>query len=434
MEKLDHRFGDDGMFWMSYDDLCKRFYKLDRTRLFDDEWTVVQTWTSMSIAWVTSYLNTKFVVEIKKAGPTVFVLCQLDGRYFRGLEGKYTFKLSFVLQDENAPTGDHIVRARGTWFGDRSVSAEVELKPGRYEVVPEIIAERDDDAPDVLEVVTKVEGRNPQKLRQIGANYDTANAKGVVQVTPEEKKKKEERAKAAEEKKRKEREEADREKTEFEEWKKERKERKEREEKEKVEKEKAEKMKTEKPNSEQETNKQEKTEQANIEKEKTSIEDKSAGTKGDEPGQVAEHAKVGTSEDKTTQGPQQPSTDNKDGAVDDLEDKGSTAHPPAGDPAPSSPSTARGPISPRPSQPPASAYGGVPHSYAPGDSSPQPKSPTKTSAAPDEVKKWNAVCVLGLRVYSQDAEVSIKLVKPKNAEEAVLPDVDGTTQVGAITT
>lgn len=76
MEKLNHKFGDDGMFWMAYDDLLKRFDLLDRTRLFNSDWTVVQQWTSVSVAWVTGYLNTKFSVEIKKAGPTVFVLCQ----------------------------------------------------------------------------------------------------------------------------------------------------------------------------------------------------------------------------------------------------------------------------------------------------------------------------------------------------------------------
>ena len=77
MNKLNYRFGDDGVFWMSYNDLLSRFDILDRTRLFDQQWTVVQTWTSVSVAWVTGYLNTKFLVEIKKAGPTVFVLAQV---------------------------------------------------------------------------------------------------------------------------------------------------------------------------------------------------------------------------------------------------------------------------------------------------------------------------------------------------------------------
>lgn len=78
MEKLGHKFGDDGLFWMLYEDLLKRFDLLDRTRLFDHNWTVVQQWTSVSVGWVTGFLNTKFSVVIKRKGPTVFQLCQVS--------------------------------------------------------------------------------------------------------------------------------------------------------------------------------------------------------------------------------------------------------------------------------------------------------------------------------------------------------------------
>lgn len=36
----------------------------------------------------------------------------------------------------------------------------------------------------------------------------------------------------------------------------------------------------------------------------------------------------------------------------------------------------------------------------------------------DVLKPWNAVCVLGLRIYSLDSDVSIQLIKPKDNEEA----------------
>jgi hypothetical protein len=73
MHKLSHKFGDNGLFWMSYDDLLRNFKCLDRTRLFNKDWTVVQQWTDINVSWVTSYHNTKFLVEIKERGPTVFV-------------------------------------------------------------------------------------------------------------------------------------------------------------------------------------------------------------------------------------------------------------------------------------------------------------------------------------------------------------------------
>ncbi|KAF2201264.1 cysteine proteinase [Delitschia confertaspora ATCC 74209] len=70
------QFGDDGIFWMSYHDFLIKFELTDRTRLFDEGWTVVQQWISVCVSWVTGYLNTKFVVEVKEGGPTVVVLSQ----------------------------------------------------------------------------------------------------------------------------------------------------------------------------------------------------------------------------------------------------------------------------------------------------------------------------------------------------------------------
>ncbi|KAK0717300.1 hypothetical protein B0T26DRAFT_646798 [Lasiosphaeria miniovina] len=76
--KLDYRFENDGVFWMTYQDMLLTFTNLYRTRLFDDQWTVTQEWTSVSVAWLTGYLQQKFVVEVKKSGTVVFVLQQVS--------------------------------------------------------------------------------------------------------------------------------------------------------------------------------------------------------------------------------------------------------------------------------------------------------------------------------------------------------------------
>ena len=62
---------------MSYQDMLETFLYLHRTRLFDEKWTVVQQWTSVNVAWVSGYLNTKFVVEVKKGAMVVIVLTQV---------------------------------------------------------------------------------------------------------------------------------------------------------------------------------------------------------------------------------------------------------------------------------------------------------------------------------------------------------------------
>ncbi|KAF2870660.1 hypothetical protein BDV95DRAFT_607806 [Massariosphaeria phaeospora] len=410
MQKLNYRFGDDGLFWMSYDDLLKRFALLDRTRLFDKDWTVVQHWTSVSVAWVTGFLNTKFVVEIKKAGPTVFVLCQLDHRYFRGLEGKYRFDLHFLLQEQNAPAGDHIVRARGAWFGNRSISAEVDLEPGRYEVVPKIVAERIPSAPEVYEVVTKVAESNPQKLRQIGMNYDVANAKGIVELSEEEQKLKEKKQKETKDKKKKEEEDAAKEKAEFEAWKKEK---KEREVKEKEVKDEPKADDTINPSKPQDTTTPE-------QKEKESITDSSVVAKEESIATIEEEQ---PSDEDQSEASADTTKIESDVQADNANDK-TTETPSAQAVEADSVVQATGG-----DEIPQYALGAGPNEVE-GDAAHEPAA---NAPAPTVSKHnpWNAVCALGLRVYSQDPEVSIRLVKPKDVEEGAVLNTDGSTQAGA---
>ncbi|KAH6695406.1 calpain-1 catalytic subunit [Plectosphaerella plurivora] len=179
LEALGHTFGDDGEFWMSFDDMLQTFMWIHRTRLFDETWTVVQRWTTAHVAWVTGYLKVRFVVDVARAGRVVLVLAQLDDRYFRGLSGGYRFELHFVLRD--ATTGERICRVRPAHSWDtRSVSCEVDLPPGRYEVLPKITATRRRGARGVVDVVREYADKNPQKLRQVGMLYDLAHAQGGI--------------------------------------------------------------------------------------------------------------------------------------------------------------------------------------------------------------------------------------------------------------
>ena len=77
MERLDHRFGDNGEFWMSFDDVLKHFTYLDRTRLFNADWNVIQKWASVNVSWFSGYLRTFFLIEVKEKGPIVVVLSQV---------------------------------------------------------------------------------------------------------------------------------------------------------------------------------------------------------------------------------------------------------------------------------------------------------------------------------------------------------------------
>jgi hypothetical protein len=77
MQKLDHRFGDDGAFWMSYEDLLKKYQTFDRTRLFDDDWKVTQQWTTLTVPWTADYHKTKFSFTLEKKASVVLVLSQV---------------------------------------------------------------------------------------------------------------------------------------------------------------------------------------------------------------------------------------------------------------------------------------------------------------------------------------------------------------------
>ncbi|OXV08572.1 hypothetical protein Egran_03665 [Elaphomyces granulatus] len=193
MERLDHKFGNDGVFWISYEDLLKKYQFFDRTRLFDPDWTITQQWTSLEVPWSTDYHSTKFVMELTKEGPVVIVLSQLDTRYFRGLEGEYHFSLQFRLEKEGEE--EYIVRSRNGYSMTRSVNSEITLEPGRYTILVKVTARRCGCQGPPEEVIKKNAPNRREKLIQIGLLYDLAHAKAVVTETEEEKNARKEREK-----------------------------------------------------------------------------------------------------------------------------------------------------------------------------------------------------------------------------------------------
>lgn len=105
----------------------------------------------------------------------------MDDRYFTGLEGQYNFELHFLLKKQGSSSDDYLCRVRPTHeWENRSVSCEIDLEPGRYEVLPKITATRYKDAKSLGHLVKYFAQENPQKLRQVGMQYDLAHAKGGI--------------------------------------------------------------------------------------------------------------------------------------------------------------------------------------------------------------------------------------------------------------
>ncbi|KAF7543000.1 hypothetical protein G7Z17_g11100 [Cylindrodendrum hubeiense] len=200
LTKLDHRFGDDGDFWISYKDLLRKYQAFERTRLFGPEWRVCQTWTTLTVPWTLDYQDTYFEFSISKSGPVVVVLAQLDDRYFRGLEGQYAFSLSFRIH--KAGHEDYLVRSQTPLRMTRSVNVELELEAGEYEVRVKVDATRDEELLPIDEVIKKNAKERREKLIRIGLAYDLAHSKGKIVETDEEKAAKEAHEKKIKEKSR----------------------------------------------------------------------------------------------------------------------------------------------------------------------------------------------------------------------------------------
>lgn len=185
LQKLDHKFGDDGSFWISYEDLLKKYQAFDRTRLFGPEWKVASIWTTLNVSWTLDYHDTKFAFSLAKSGPVVIVFAQLDERYFKGLEGQYRFELAFRVH--KAGEEDYVVRSQNYYRMNRSVNVELELEAGEYVVVVKIDAQRNELVMPVEEVVRTHAKERREKLLRVGFAYDVAHSKGKIIETDEEK-------------------------------------------------------------------------------------------------------------------------------------------------------------------------------------------------------------------------------------------------------
>ncbi|KAI2630842.1 cysteine proteinase [Hypoxylon sp. NC1633] len=171
-EELGHQFGNDSVFWITYEDMLEKYQHWDRTRLFRDaDWRCCQRWIG---------------VELTKESPLVIVLQQLDDRFYKGLHGQYSFRMHFRVHEQGRPNSeDYIVRSHGNYLMDRSVSIEIPcMEPGNYSVFISVVAERNTDALSIEDVV-KRECRKRvenEKLAQVGYAYDLAHSKGVAHL------------------------------------------------------------------------------------------------------------------------------------------------------------------------------------------------------------------------------------------------------------
>lgn len=185
--ELNHKFGNDSVFWISYHDLLRKYQHFDRTRLFMDspDWRLTQKWIGVEVPWKAEF-EQKFRIVLKKESPVVLVLSQLDDRYFDGLQGQYNFRLQFRLHEvDSLGEEDYIVRSHGNYLMERSVVTELKSLPaGTYSVFIMIVADRDLDQSTVEDVVKEHCRRkiDNDKLAQVGTSYDLAHSKGALHM------------------------------------------------------------------------------------------------------------------------------------------------------------------------------------------------------------------------------------------------------------
>lgn len=452
-EELGHNFGNDSVFWIRYEDMLRKFQHIDRTRLFrEPDWRCCQRWIGVEVPWKAQY-HEKFHITLTKESPLVLVLSQLDNRYYKGLHGQYNFRLHFRLHEQGRADGeDYIVRSHGNYLMDRSVSIELPcMEPGKYSVFVSVVGERDTDMSTVEDVVKREckQRSDHEKLASVGYAYDLAHAKGVAhleqvrklrhqsdqkkastsrqaerrkmwekrhknrEISKKQQKKNEEkrdrrRAARAEERKAKEEAEAAVRKVKEEA---EAAERKKQDEAAKVERKKTEEAgEADRKNKEQEEPKDKAGEDKSVQTDTAKAKDKRDETKDD-----ATESKDDSKEEKKAESEEAKTPEDK---PDDkkVEDKPSTSAPA---PAPEKENKPNYSSENDSSDSPVSDWEAL---YDEDDLSKKPRMAPPPAPAPSTDKvvetdeeaglpdPWNAVCVVGLRVYSKDEDLKLRVV------------------------
>ncbi|CAG8552746.1 7108_t:CDS:2 [Ambispora gerdemannii] len=137
MATLKHRFGDDGIFWISYADFLDFFNYLFKCRIFDDSWNVYSTWINYNVE---PKSDGRFNLKLSKKAKVIIVLQQPDRRYLHEPPA-YLYQLAFRVVEEGSST--YLIRSPYTKTLDpceRNINLEIELEAGSYEIIPRIEA------------------------------------------------------------------------------------------------------------------------------------------------------------------------------------------------------------------------------------------------------------------------------------------------------
>ncbi|CAG8771142.1 1129_t:CDS:2, partial [Racocetra persica] len=177
MIQLNHRFGDDGTFWVCYDDFLNYWDMIDKCRLFDSSWTVYMTWINYNVV---SRSKGKFKLSLPEEYHLIIVLQQPNNRYFCN-EPKY---------DE---TSSYLARSRSTFaFASRSINHEVKLPAGDYVIIPhvdrETIDRTEENQEPKQEKDSEIEAKKHKKDDEKGEEKDPEVDTKVINPKDDEKK------------------------------------------------------------------------------------------------------------------------------------------------------------------------------------------------------------------------------------------------------